>query len=155
MRPLLAKHKRNLFLFTLILVSVHFLKMLLSMDDTTSLKKCLIDYNNENEAQTRVNTNSLNESSSPPLPRSSMMFPSALTVHSHLKHINPDYLMPKFRLKNPNRLASVALVIGVSTVKRENASYLTTMLDSLFHSMNRKEKEQVLVVLLVAEVFIL
>ena len=57
----------------------------------------------------------------------------------------------KFKLKNSKRLTA-HLVIGISTVKRENNSYLITMLDSLFRAMNNKEKDKVLIVLLIAEV---
>ncbi len=140
LRLLLVKHKQQVFLFILIVVLFNYLRIVFFVNDS-SLKKCLLDYNNEQDDQnSKLNLN-----------ESLISFPSAFKVHSHLKHLNPIYLMPKFKLKNSKRLTA-HLVIGISTVKRENNSYLITMLDSLFRAMNNKEKDKVLIVLLIAEV---
>ena len=42
--------------------------------------------------------------------------------------------------------------IGIPTIKRSNSSYLHQTLESLFFSMNAEEKENVLIVVLIAEV---
>jgi len=66
-------------------------------------------------------------------------FPQAFEMHSHLR-------------SNPHNIGNERkFVIGLSTVKRVNQSYLFIMLDSLFVSMNSTEKSQIIVVLLVAE----
>ena len=140
LRLLIVKHKQIVFLLFLIVVLVNYLKILLFVNDS-SLKKCSYDYNNEQEDKSSNQNESL------------ISFPSSLKVHSHLKHLNPIYLMPKFKLKYSKRFTSApSLIIGISTVKRENSTYLITMLESLFRAMNNKEKDQVLVVLLIAEV---
>lgn len=68
-------------------------------------------------------------------------FPQAFEMHSHLKS-NPH---------NNNKVNQKKFVIGLSTVKRVNQSYLFIMLDSLFVSMNSTEKSKIIVVLLIAE----
>ena len=76
-------------------------------------------------------------------------FPHVFETLPHLREklhlIKPKYVQTKNR-------QNVTFVIGVSTMKRENITYLYRMLDSLFNGMNIQEKEQSLVVLLIAEV---
>jgi len=42
--------------------------------------------------------------------------------------------------------------IGISTIKRQNSSYLNETLESLFYSMSDEEKKLILVIVLIAEV---
>ena len=76
-------------------------------------------------------------------------FPHVFETLPHLKEklhlIKPKYVLTKNR-------QNVTFVIGISTMKRENITYLYKMLDSLFNGMDIREKEQSLVVLLIAEV---
>jgi len=76
-------------------------------------------------------------------------FPNSLESIDHLKFKKDNIFKPELYYSQ-NRRAS--FVIGVSTIKRENISYLNTMLDSLFLSMSQVEKNQALVVVLLAEV---
>ena len=76
-------------------------------------------------------------------------FPHVFETLPHLKQ--------KFHLLKPRHVLTkskqnVSLVVGVSTVKRENVTYLYRTLDTLFSGMNSQEKAQSLVVVLVAEV---
>lgn len=68
-----------------------------------------------------------------------------------LPHLNGHLtiLQPKLKFTK-NRYAS--LVIGIPTIKRDKTSYLLETIKSLFDSMNDKEKENVLVVIMIAEV---
>jgi alpha-1,3-mannosylglycoprotein beta-1,4-N-acetylglucosaminyltransferase A/B len=68
-----------------------------------------------------------------------------------LPHLNGHAMsmQPKFKLTK-NRFTN--LVIGIPTIKRDKTSYLLETIKSLFDSMNEKEKENVLVVVMIAEV---
>jgi hypothetical protein len=76
-------------------------------------------------------------------------FPHVFETLPHLKE-KLHSLRPKYVLTNNRK--NVSFVIGLSTIKRENITYLYRMLDSLFNGMNIQEKDQSLVVLLIAEV---
>lgn len=76
-------------------------------------------------------------------------FPHVFDLLPHLKD--------KLKCFEPNSVISknrrnVSLVIGMSTMKRENATYLNKTLDSIFNSMNSDQKMNILVVILIAEV---
>jgi hypothetical protein len=74
--------------------------------------------------------------------------PNSLSFMPHLNgHVS--YMQPKFK-QAKNRFTN--LVIGIPTIKRDKTSYLLETIKSLFDSMNEKEKENVLVVVLIAEV---
>jgi hypothetical protein len=77
-------------------------------------------------------------------------FPHVFETLPHLKNNIKNYFKPKYVVTQYRH--NVSIVIGVSTMKRQNATYLDKMLDSLFDSMTNDERSQVLVVLLIAEV---
>ena len=68
-----------------------------------------------------------------------------------MPHLNGrvTFMQPKFK-QAKNRFTN--LVIGIPTIKRDKTSYLLETIKSLFDSMNEQEKENVLVVILIAEV---
>ena len=82
---------------------------------------------------------------------STVKFPHVLESVEHLKGLKSSFKPSLLISKNRKSL----FTIGLSTIKRENISYLNIMLDSLFLSMSQFEKEQVLVVILLAEVILL
>ena len=77
-------------------------------------------------------------------------FPHVFETLPYLKNNIKNYFKPKYIVTQYRH--NVSIVIGVSTMKRQNATYLDKMLDSLFDSMTNDERSQVLVVLLIAEV---
>jgi len=79
-------------------------------------------------------------------------FPNSLESIEHLQ-FKKDNIFKSELYFSKNRRAT--FVIGISTIKRENISYLNTTLDSLFLSMSHVEKNQALVVVLLSEVIIL
>lgn len=50
---------------------------------------------------------------------------------------------------------SVSVVMGIPSVKREVHSYLTDTLNSLISELNQQEKEDTVIVVLIAEVKII
>ena len=83
-------------------------------------------------------------------PDYTVKFPHVFNGIEHLSQKKSDYFRPDIFMSR-NRKAT--FVIGVPTIKRKDISYLNTMLDSLFLALNPQEKEQTLVVILLAEVF--
>jgi hypothetical protein len=78
-------------------------------------------------------------------------FPHVFETLPHLKNKINYYFKPRYIISQNRR--NVSIVIGISTMKRQNVTYLDKMLDSLFDSMTNDERSQVLVVLLIAEVY--
>ena len=74
--------------------------------------------------------------------------PNSLDFMPHLNGF-VSYMQPKFK-QAKNRFTN--LVIGIPTIKRDKTSYLLETIKSLFDSMNEKERQNVLVVVLIAEV---
>ena len=82
-------------------------------------------------------------------PDSTVKFPHVFNSMEHLILKKNDFFRPDI-LMSQNRKAS--FVIGVPTIKRKDVSYLNTMIDSLLLALNQQEKEQSLIVILLAEV---
>ena len=81
--------------------------------------------------------------------------PTLLTFLPHLsKSVKP--LRPAFRLISsklkPTGKIGANIVIGVPTVKRPRQSYLIQSLHSFIQSMNEEEKQETVIVVLIAEV---
>lgn len=74
--------------------------------------------------------------------------PNSIDFMPHLNG-HATFMQPKFK-QAKNRFTN--LVIGIPTIKRDKTSYLLETIKSLFDSMNEKEKENVIVVILIAEV---
>ena len=76
-------------------------------------------------------------------------FPHIFESLPHLKSKQNHFKAKNVISKNKR---DVSLVMGLSTIKRENITYLYRTLDTLFNGMNGQEKAQSLVVVLIAEV---
>ena len=75
--------------------------------------------------------------------------PDALEYLPHLSNNQIDSIQPRFKQSN-DRFARIS--IGVPTIKREKTSYLLETLKSLFDAMNDLEKNDALIVVMIAEV---
>lgn len=76
-------------------------------------------------------------------------FPQVYESIEHLTHKKDNLFKPKI-LITQNRHAK--FILGIPTLKRENVTYLEIMLNSLLLAMNQQEKNQVLIVILLAEI---
>ncbi|CAL1526839.1 unnamed protein product [Lymnaea stagnalis] len=72
-------------------------------------------------------------------------------IHSYLPHLTgrPEHLRPAFSISQGKQ--GVSIVIGVPTIKRDKASYLTQTLSSLIAGLNEAETNDCLIVLFIAE----
>lgn len=75
-------------------------------------------------------------------------FPHSFEPIEHLASKKDNQFKPQILITS-NRKAK--FVLGIPTLKRENVTYLDTMLSSLLLAMNEHEKSQVLIVILLAE----
>lgn len=90
-----------------------------------------------------------NITSSSRLP-SSMHLPS---VYNFLPHLldDPNSLKPAYQLaKGPPR-QGVSIVLGIPTVKRDKQSYLLSTMNSLITGMREEERNETLIIVLIAE----
>ncbi|XP_059170781.1 alpha-1,3-mannosyl-glycoprotein 4-beta-N-acetylglucosaminyltransferase B-like [Physella acuta] len=72
-------------------------------------------------------------------------------IHSYLPHLtgHPEHLRPAAAIARGNQ--GVSIVIGVPTIKRAKASYLSQTLNSLITSLNEEEAKDCLIVVFIAE----
>ncbi|XP_055893506.1 alpha-1,3-mannosyl-glycoprotein 4-beta-N-acetylglucosaminyltransferase B-like [Biomphalaria glabrata] len=72
-------------------------------------------------------------------------------IHSYLPHLtgHPEYLRPATSLSQG--VSGVSIVIGIPTIKRDKASYLTQTLSSLIAGLNEEEIKDCLIVVFIAE----
>uniref|UniRef100_UPI0037E713CA alpha-1,3-mannosyl-glycoprotein 4-beta-N-acetylglucosaminyltransferase A isoform X2 n=1 Tax=Semicossyphus pulcher TaxID=241346 RepID=UPI0037E713CA len=72
-------------------------------------------------------------------------------IYLYLPHLrqHPDSLIPNVVLGHGRR--GVSMVLGIPTVKREKQSYLVTTLGSLLYSLTTSQKQDILIIVFVAE----
>ncbi len=132
--------KRNLvpilLLVVLIMLITNHLKIVMHIRNRGHRRRCA--YSNETISYDYIQDSDL-----------AVKFPHVFNSIEHLTSIKTNYFQPDILMSN-NRKAT--FVIGVPTIKRKDISYLNTMLDSLFLALNQQEKQQVLIVILLAEV---
>lgn len=78
------------------------------------------------------------------------------SIYHFLPHLlsSPDSLVPAFRRAlNPRN--SVTMVMGVPTVKRPVESYLIATLQNLIDNLSIQERAEAVIIVFIAEVFIL
>ena len=114
------------------------------LSDKQKLKSILLDLN-LTKLEMNLTINEFKE-----LINTDIQFPKVIEFLPHLKG-NEMGVQPKFKLTK-SRFAPI--VIGIPTIKREKASYLVETLKSLFDAMNDLEKNEALVIVLIAEVII-
>ena len=112
------------FLILFIFFCVNYLNILIIVNNNFKLPKCTLNHNCNRKTIQNFNSNS--------------------TIGIHW---NPNFKMKQIRRNE------IEIVIGISTIKRENTTYLNRMLESLFLAIDNN-KENVLVVLLIAEVYL-
>lgn len=117
-----------------------------NINDKNELKKCnsFEIISKKSSLRTLVENRSLKLSNF-------MRFPQIFELIPHLRSLNEVTLAPDIVLTNKRKQKHASIVIGISTIKRVNTSYVSGMLDSLLKSIINQEREQILIVLQVAE----
>lgn len=114
------------FFILFIFFCVNYLNIIIMVNNNFKLQKCTLGHNCNRKITHNSNSNP--------------------TIELYTNVWNPNFKMKQIRRN------ATEIVIGISTIKRENTTYLNRMLESLFLAIDNN-KENVLVVLLIAEVY--
>jgi alpha-1,3-mannosylglycoprotein beta-1,4-N-acetylglucosaminyltransferase A/B len=112
------------------------------LSDKEKLKNILLELNLKNNVAVNFTTNEFKE-----LLNTDIKLPKIVEFLPHLRGQEHN-VQPKFKLTK-SRYGPI--VIGIPTIKREKTSYLVETLKSLFDSMNDLEKNEALVIVMIAE----
>jgi glycosylphosphatidylinositol transamidase (GPIT) subunit GPI8 len=129
---LLSKFKTFLIILLLIVLTLNHLKILNYVNEKYSCNDQIELKENKRDKLLKV------------------QFPHVFDILPHLKHAKKHYFKPKFILTKYR--TNNTIVIGIATMKRQNATYLDKTLGSLFEAMTIDDKSKTLVVLQITEV---